>query len=81
MPANGRVNLTVSTGKVTLRDLTNQTVEVANNLLSAPNILLKAEIRPDPTCVSKGGAQVSGQSPGPGDVPQKSTVVLRYCTG
>jgi len=81
MPVNGRVNLVVSTGKVTVRDLTGQAIEVASGLLTASNLQLIPDIRPDSTCVSKTGALVSSQSPGPGEVPQKSTVVLRYCTG
>ncbi len=81
MPAGGHVNLTVSNGRVTVPDLTNQTIEVASNLLTGSSTRLTADIRPDPTCTSRGGAKVSSQSPGPGDVPQKSAVILRYCTG
>ncbi len=74
------ISLTVSSGKVTLTDLTGQSLQAATGILSS--LGLTANPKPDPTCPQdKGAPLVHAQSVSPGDVPQGSTVDLTYCTG
>lgn len=75
------VDLVVSSGNVTLTDLTNQSINGAEAILSAPNLQLHADPKPDNTCPQEPGVLVHAQSPAPGDVPQGSTVTITYCTG
>jgi serine/threonine protein kinase len=74
------VSLTVSSGKVTLADLTGQTIQAATGILS--QLGLTANPKPDGSCPQDSGAPlVHSQSVAPGDVPQGSTVDLTYCSG
>ncbi|GAA1448640.1 Stk1 family PASTA domain-containing Ser/Thr kinase [Leifsonia poae] len=74
------INLTVSSGKVTLTDLVGQSIQAATGILS--QLGLTADPKPDNTCPSDSGTpMVHTQSVAPGDVPQGSTVGLTYCTG
>lgn len=74
------ISLTVSSGKVTLADLTGQTIQAATGILSQQG--LTANPKPDPSCPQDSGAPlVHTQSVAPGDVPQGSTVDLTYCSG
>ncbi|WP_158867351.1 Stk1 family PASTA domain-containing Ser/Thr kinase [Leifsonia sp. AG29] len=74
------IALTVSSGKVTLTDLTGQTIQAATGILS--QLGLTANPKPDKTCPQdKGAPLVHTQSVAPGDVPQGTTVDLTYCAG
>ncbi|MEY9952104.1 Stk1 family PASTA domain-containing Ser/Thr kinase [Leifsonia sp. EB34] len=74
------IGLTVSSGKVTLTDLTGQSLPAATSLLQ--QLGLTADPKADPTCKQNSGAPlVHTQSVAPGDVPQGSTVGLTYCSG
>jgi eukaryotic-like serine/threonine-protein kinase len=74
------IGLHVSSGKVTLTDLTGQTIQAATGILS--QLGLTANPKPDPTCPQdKGAPLVHTQSVSPGDVPQGTTVDLTYCSG
>ncbi|HEV7185271.1 MAG TPA: Stk1 family PASTA domain-containing Ser/Thr kinase [Leifsonia sp.] len=74
------ISLTVSTGNVTLTDLTGQSIQAATGILS--DLGLTANPKPDKTCpADQGSPLVHSQSVAAGDAPQGSTVDLTYCTG
>lgn len=74
------IALTVSSGKVTLTDLTGQSLTAATALLS--QLGLTADPKADPTCPQNSGTPlVHTQSVSPGDVPQGTSVGLTYCSG
>jgi serine/threonine-protein kinase len=73
------IGLTVSSGNVTLPDLTQQSVQAATSILAG--LQLKSNPQPDPTCPSQPGTLVNSQAVAPGDVPQGSVVTFTYCTG
>jgi len=74
------IGLHVSSGKVTLTDLTGQTIQAATGILS--QLGLTGNPKPDPSCPQdKGATMVHTQSVVPGDVPQGTTVDLTYCSG
>lgn len=74
------IGLHVSSGKVTLTDLTGQTIQAATGILS--QLGLTANPKPDPSCPQdKGATMVHTQSVSPGDVPQGTAVDLTYCSG
>jgi eukaryotic-like serine/threonine-protein kinase len=75
------VNFVVSSGTVELIDLRGQSLTAASELLQSSNLQLVAVPKPDDSCPSQPGNLVTNQSMAPGDVPQKSTVELTYCTG
>ncbi|MDQ0577382.1 Stk1 family PASTA domain-containing Ser/Thr kinase [Agromyces albus] len=75
------VDFTLSSGLVTLSDLTGQTLAAASSYLSAENLQLNPVPKPDPSCKSQTGSPVTQQSLAPGDVPQHSDVELTYCAG
>jgi serine/threonine-protein kinase len=75
------VNFTISSGNVTLPDLTGQSVAAATGILEGASLQLKADPQPDPSCKTQQGTLVNHQSLAPGPVPQGSTVTLTYCTG
>ena len=77
----GTINLVVSSGLVTLADVTGQSLSAATDLLSAPDVQLVPIPAPDYSCFSESGSPVTRQSVAPGDVPQKSEVTLTYCAG
>jgi serine/threonine-protein kinase len=78
--AGDPISLTVSSGNVTLTDLTGQSIQAATGILA--ELGLTANPRPDKTCpADQGSPLVHSQSVAPGDVPQGSTVNLTYCTG
>ncbi|RXZ71458.1 Stk1 family PASTA domain-containing Ser/Thr kinase [Agromyces albus] len=79
--AGSTVDFTLSSGLVTLSDLTGQTLAAASSYLSAENLQLNPVPKPDPTCKSQTGSPVTQQSLAPGDVPQHSDVELTYCAG
>ncbi|KZE93826.1 Serine/threonine-protein kinase PknB [Agromyces sp. NDB4Y10] len=75
------VNFTVSSGNVTLPDLTGQSLQAASSYLGSSTLQLTPVPVPDPDCPSQAGSPVVRQSLAPGDVPQKSEVELVYCAG
>lgn len=79
--AGATVDFVVSSGLVTLSDLTGQSLAAASDLLSASSLQLVPIPKPDGSCKSVPGSPVTHQSLAPGDVPQKSEVALTYCSG
>ena len=75
------VNLVVSSGMVTIQDVRKQSLDVATDLMEDPAIGLTVQPVPDATCATMPGNPVTAQSLAPGDVPQRSTIDLTYCTG
>jgi len=78
--AGDTISFTVSSGNVTLTDLTGQSISAATGILS--ELGLTANPKPDKSCPADDGSPlVHAQSVAPGDVPQGSSVDLTYCTG
>ncbi|CCE73998.1 Stk1 family PASTA domain-containing Ser/Thr kinase [Clavibacter nebraskensis] len=73
------VKLILSNGKVALPDVLGQPLVDAQKLLEASDLTVTT--RRDPSCGRADGSPVSQQSVPPGDVAQRSTVSLTYCTG
>ncbi|MBF4625080.1 Stk1 family PASTA domain-containing Ser/Thr kinase [Clavibacter sp. VKM Ac-2872] len=73
------VKLILSNGKVALPDVLGQPLADAQKLLEASDLVVTT--RRDPSCGRADGSPVSQQSVPPGDVAQRSTVALTYCTG
>jgi serine/threonine-protein kinase len=67
---------TISNGLVIVPDVTGLTIGEANPLLSGPELQLTVRLQPDVTCI---GQTVQAQSLAPGENPQRSEIVLRYC--
>ena len=72
------VDLVVSNGNVQMPDVRGQAAATARDLLSGPTYALQVTLVPDSGC---SGQNITAQSPGAGDVPQKSAVTLTYCNG
>jgi len=79
--AGSTVNYVVSSGLVTLIDLTGQSLSAASDILTAQDLQLEPVPTPDDTCAEEPGSPVTKQSLAAGDVPQKSEVALTYCAG
>ncbi|RUQ98043.1 Stk1 family PASTA domain-containing Ser/Thr kinase [Labedella endophytica] len=79
--AGASVDLVLSNGKVTITDVTGQTMSIARQLLEDPDIGLTVEPVADAACVAETGEIVTAQSLAPGEVDQGSTIQLTYCTG
>ncbi|MFE5670333.1 Stk1 family PASTA domain-containing Ser/Thr kinase [Agromyces sp. NPDC056523] len=77
----GTVNFRISSGLVTLPDLTGQSLQAASSYLGTSTLQLSPVPVPDGSCPSQPGSPVVRQSLPPGDVPQKSQVELVYCAG
>jgi serine/threonine-protein kinase len=75
------VNLVVSSGLVTIKDVRAQSLDVATDLMEDPAVGLSVVPVPDTSCPALPGNPVTGQSLAPGDVPQRSTIELTYCSG
>jgi serine/threonine protein kinase len=75
------VNLVVSSGLVTIKDVRAQSIDVATDLMQDPAIGLTVLPVPDPACPALPGNPVTAQSLAPGDVPQRSMIELTYCSG
>ena len=73
------VQLILSNGKVSLPDVLGQPLADAQKLLEASDLVVTT--RRDPSCGRADGSPVIQQSVPPGDVAQRSTVALTYCTG
>ncbi len=70
------ITLTISNGMVLVPDVTGLSIGEANPLLSGPLVQLTVRLDPDLTCL---GQTVQAQSLAPGENPQRSEIVLRYC--
>ena len=81
VPSGSAVDLRISSGNVTLPDLTGQTLAAASAYLRAQDLQLTPVPEPDDSCEEQSGSPVTRQSPSPGEVPQKSEVRLTYCAG
>ena len=75
------VDLVLSNGKVTITDVTGQTMSVARQLLEDADVGLTVSPIADPSCPAEPGEIITSQSLAPGEVDQKSTIELTYCTG
>jgi len=73
-----KVDLVVSNGLVQLPDVRGQAAVAARDLLSGSTYALTVKLIPTTSC---SGQKVTAESPGPGDIPQRSTVTLTYCNG
>ncbi|TFD89930.1 Stk1 family PASTA domain-containing Ser/Thr kinase [Cryobacterium serini] len=73
------VNYTVSSGLVTIGDLTGQSLVAAIDLVSNESLTPLSE--PDYTCAQESGSPIKAQSLAPGDIPQRSEITLTYCAG
>jgi len=77
--AGDTVNLVVSSGMVTVPDVTGQPIDVATSTLTG--LLLQVTVEQDPGCKTVVSNPVSGQSIAAGDAAQQSAITIRYCTG
>lgn len=75
--AGDTVNLVVSSGLVTVPDVTGQPIDAAQSTLSALSLAVKVE--QDMGCAAVTGNPVSSQSIAAGDAAQGSEITLRYC--
>jgi beta-lactam-binding protein with PASTA domain len=74
------VNLVVSTGLVTVPDVTGQSLDGASGALSA--LALSVRVVPDLGCRATSTTNiVASQSIAAGDAPQSSAIEIRYCNG
>jgi len=73
------VKLVLSNGRVALPDVIGQPLADAQKLLESSELVVTT--RRDPSCGRADGSPVNQQSVPPGDVAQRSTVSLTYCTG
>ncbi|PPF70585.1 Stk1 family PASTA domain-containing Ser/Thr kinase [Clavibacter michiganensis] len=73
------VKLVLSNGRVALPDVIGQPLADAQKLLESSELVVTT--RRDPSCGRADGSAVNQQSVPPGDVAQRSTVSLTYCTG
>ncbi|WP_394553754.1 Stk1 family PASTA domain-containing Ser/Thr kinase [Agromyces sp. MMS24-JH15] len=80
-PAGSSVDFRLSSGKVTLTDLTGQTLAAASDYLRSATLQLNPVPQPDGACPAEQGSPIVRQNPAPGDVPQRSDVTLVYCAG
>ena len=81
VPEGTTVNLIVSSGMVTIKDVRGQSIDVATELMEDAAVGLTVQPIPDTSCPAQPGNPVTNQSLAPGDVPQRSTIDLTYCTG
>jgi len=79
--AGATVNYVVSSGLVTLSDMTGQSLSAATDLVGGETMRLEAKPDPDYTCDQVPGSPVTNQSLAPGDVPQNSEITFTYCAG
>jgi len=77
--AGSTVNYIVSSGVVTLADLTGQSLVAAIDLVGSDGLVPDSEA--DYTCAQESGSPIKAQSLAPGDVPQRSEITLTYCAG
>ncbi|SEN61161.1 Stk1 family PASTA domain-containing Ser/Thr kinase [Cryobacterium sp. TMT1-3] len=77
--AGDTINYVVSNGLVTLTDLTGQSLVAAIDLVSNEGLVPVSKA--DFTCAQESGSPIKAQSLAPGDVPQRSEIILTYCAG
>ncbi len=77
--AGDTVNIVVSTGLVTVPDVSGQPIDVARTTLT--QLQLDVKVDTDPGCKTAASNPVSSQSIAAGDAAQKSTITIRYCVG
>ncbi|MCU1545119.1 MAG: pknB [Homoserinimonas sp.] len=70
------VDLTVSSGNITVPSVVGQPISEANTVMT--NLGMNVVAEQDPGCTGQG---VTGQSLAPGDHPQRSSIRLTYCSG
>ncbi|KQX05152.1 MULTISPECIES: Stk1 family PASTA domain-containing Ser/Thr kinase [unclassified Leifsonia] len=75
------VDFVVSSGLVTLPDLTTQSLQAATDILQGAMLQLTPNPKPDDSCPQEANLPITSQSLAPGSVPQGSTVDLVYCAG
>jgi serine/threonine-protein kinase len=76
------VSLVISSGQVTIPDLTGMTVDAAANLLGGSDIMITPSLQADTSCrIGAGGVIVTSQSVAPGDTPAGTPITLTYCSG
>ena len=76
------VNLILSSGQVTIPDLTGMTVDVAAGILGGSDIMITPSLQADTSCrVGADGVVVTSQSVPPGDTPAGTPITLTYCAG
>ena len=76
------VSLVISSGLVTIPDLTGMTVEAAASLLGGSDIMITPSLQADISCrIGTGGVVVTSQSVAPGDTPAGTPITLTYCSG
>ena len=75
--AGSTVNLVVSNGLVLVPDLKGQPIAAARSTLTGGSLQLGVKLELDNSCT---GQTVVSQSV-VGEVPQKSSVTLKYCAG
>jgi serine/threonine protein kinase len=73
------IDLIISTGLVSVPDVTGQALDVASTTLQG--LALQVGVEGDPGCKTVAGNPVSSQSIAAGDAAQKSAISIRYCTG
>lgn len=77
--AGDTIDLVVSSGMVTVPDVTGQPIDVATATLTG--LLLKVTVEQDPGCKTAVSNPVSSQSTAAGDAAQQSAITIRYCAG
>jgi serine/threonine-protein kinase len=76
------VSLVISSGQVTIPDLTGMTVDAAASLLGGSDIMITPSLQADTSCrLGAGGVIVTSQSVAPGDTPAGTAITLTYCAG
>ena len=76
------VNLILSSGQVTIPDLTGMTVDAAAAVLGSSDIMITPSLQADTSCrVGADGVVVTSQSVPPGDTPAGTPITLTYCAG
>jgi len=76
------VSLVISSGLVTIPDLTGMTIDKAASLLGGSDIMITPSLQADSSCkTGAGGVVVTSQSVAPGDTPAGSPITLTYCSG
>jgi serine/threonine-protein kinase len=73
------IDMIVSTGLVSVPDVSGQALDVASTTLQA--LALQVKVDGDPGCKTVAGNPVSSQSIAAGDAAQRSEIAIRYCTG
>ena len=75
--AGDKVDLVVSSGLVTVPNVSGQPIDAAQSTLT--NLSLGVKVEQDMGCAAVTGNPVSSQSLAAGDAPQGSEITLRYC--